>query len=380
MATSGRGAFPLISAWGFKRGLRGQSTTSLLYRQLSFGDTGQTTSLIWNDWFFGNALETLFTDSDIDNGDDDTWLSFYAQDDSISAAVVPDDYLSFSLLEYPQELEEDVSQLSSFWQVDDDGVAAVADLPVTLDAEIDATFGDDFLLSFYAVSDDDIAVAVDTVSTDFDFPVEDFSDAESFYFQLDDDFIAPLDAVSVDFSASIDADFADDSFSTDYAQLDDDAALLPGADPVFAFELQDEVSLGEEFSTDYVRFDDDAVVPVPPGFSNSGGGGGGRVSFDEVDRLRKQARQLEKHRRVRWKDKKEFDQKIEQIYQDLYETPYQAEAQELAATISTESVQPLTFAIDHGLLLANLSSVQRLLDIYQFYCDDEEAATLLLIL
>jgi trimeric autotransporter adhesin len=122
-----------------------------------------------------------------------------------------------------------------------------------------------------------------------------------------------------------------------------------------------------------------------PGSEQGGGGGSHRISFDEADRLKKQLRNLEAKRRKQWKEKKEFEDKIEQIYRDLYETPYQADASKLIEQVSAPRAasvrnQPYVVSLDYAKVKANIDALMQLIEMYQLFLDDEEAVSLLLLL
>lgn len=132
----------------------------------------------------------------------------------------------------------------------------------------------------------------------------------------------------------------------------------------------------------YYQPEDDAVIPPPLPISSSGGGGGGkaRISFEDAGRLKQQLREMEAHRRKQWKDKKEFEEKIEKIYRDLYETPYEAEATQIVEQVKQAAVsQSQGITLDYALVLQHSAALKRLLDLYQTFLDDEEAVALLLL-
>ena len=123
------------------------------------------------------------------------------------------------------------------------------------------------------------------------------------------------------------------------------------------------------------------MVTPPISSQGSGGGGGRRVSFEQADRLRKQLREIETQRRKKWAKPKEFERQIEQIYRDLYESPYRDELPALVdkAQIITAQADQVNKP-DYSTLLKDMSATLRLLDLYQTYLDDEEAIALLLLL
>ena len=121
-------------------------------------------------------------------------------------------------------------------------------------------------------------------------------------------------------------------------------------------------------------------TPVTPS-AGAGGGGGGRrtISFEEADRLKKQLRNLEIKRRLKWKEKKQFESKIEQIYRDLYETQHREALVEVAPIKLNDQERLSVNKTDFSPLIKDLSAIRKLLDLYQFWLDDEEAIALLLL-
>jgi hypothetical protein len=128
------------------------------------------------------------------------------------------------------------------------------------------------------------------------------------------------------------------------------------------------------------------AIVVPPG-SQPGGAGGGRfrVSFEDADRIRKRLRDIETKRRKSWKDPQRLERQLQQIYEDLYESPHRDEVKELVeglphAVVNPNAVIASGNKTDFAPLLKDLTATRQLLDLYQTYLDDEEAVALLLLL
>lgn len=103
--------------------------------------------------------------------------------------------------------------------------------------------------------------------------------------------------------------------------------------------------------------------------------GGGSFSSKEVSDFL---------RYIKKKRKKALPELIEEIAEELAESPFAAEAQDIIlesqekkATKSTE-FKP-EYKIDYQALIKDTQALNRLLTIYQLYLDDEEAIALLLV-